>query len=62
VPQESARREGGEDEADRTYVSARPVPARGVPLRQHFVYDLGDPIVDRVALVVGRLVRYGLVR
>ena len=49
MPQESARRQGGEDEADRTDVSARPVPARGVPLLQHFVYDLGDPVVDRVA-------------
>jgi hypothetical protein len=25
------------------------VPARGVPLLQHFVYDLGDSVVDRVA-------------
>jgi hypothetical protein len=25
------------------------VLARGVPLLQHFVYDLGDPVVDRVA-------------
>jgi hypothetical protein len=49
VPQEGARRQGGEDEADRTDVSARPVPARGVPLLEQFVYDLGDPVVDRVA-------------
>jgi hypothetical protein len=38
-----------EDEADRADVSARPVLARGVPLLDQFVYDLGDPVVDRVA-------------
>jgi hypothetical protein len=27
----------------------RPCRPGGVPLLQHFVYDLGDPVVDRVA-------------
>jgi hypothetical protein len=49
VLQENARRQGGEDEADRTDVSARSVLARGVPFLEQFVYDLGDPVVNRVA-------------
>jgi hypothetical protein len=40
------------------------VPARGVPLAKQLVYDLGDPIVDRVAeagqeFLIRRRVRAG---
>jgi len=40
------------------------MPARGVPLLEQFVYDLGDPVVDRVAeagqeFLVRRQVRVG---
>jgi hypothetical protein len=44
VPQEDARGQG-EDEGDRTeYLGQPPMRMRGVPLAEHFVQDLGDPV------------------